>query len=89
MPNICVCLFLGRTNMNEKANIVINRLGGTAATAKICKCKPPSVSDWRVNGIPSAREQYLRLAHPEAFEGLDDTVISNEGYIHDHRTSVA
>jgi hypothetical protein len=57
--------------MNQMANVVIDRLGGTTATAKICECKPPSVHEWRLNGIPKSRLQFLRLAHPEAFEGID------------------
>ena len=27
-----------------------------------------AVSQWRKNGIPAAREQFLRLARPDAFE---------------------
>ncbi|MRT30793.1 hypothetical protein [Herbaspirillum sp. CAH-3] len=60
--------------MNQVANTVIDRLGGTNAVARICECKPPSVAEWRTNGIPKAREQFLRLKHPEAFEGLDELV---------------
>lgn len=47
---------------------VIDALGGTAAVAKIFEIKSPSVSEWRSVGIPKARLQYLRLAHPEVFE---------------------
>lgn len=57
--------------MDNLANAVIDRLGGTSAVARICECKPPSVHEWRVNGIPKARLQFLRLAFPEAFEGLE------------------
>jgi len=57
--------------MNEFANQVIDRLFGTNAVAKIFEIKPASVSEWRVNGIPKARLQYLRLAYPEAFEGIE------------------
>ena len=57
--------------MDQLANTVIDRLGGTSAVAKICECKPPSVHGWRVNGIPKPRLQFLRLAYPQAFEGLD------------------
>ncbi|WP_439684841.1 Rha family transcriptional regulator [Cupriavidus oxalaticus] len=58
--------------MDQIANTIIDRLGGTSAVAKICECKPPSVSDWRKTGIPKPRLQFLRLAYPEAFEGLDE-----------------
>ncbi len=57
--------------MDQLANTVIDRLGGTSAVAKICDIKPPSVHEWRENGIPKARQQFLRLAYPHAFEGLD------------------
>ncbi|MEZ7524035.1 hypothetical protein [Burkholderia vietnamiensis] len=48
-------------------NVVIDRLGGTTAVARIFEIKPPSVHEWRTNGIPKGRLQYLRLAHPQAF----------------------
>ncbi|RWA55314.1 hypothetical protein AU476_07340 [Cupriavidus sp. UYMSc13B] len=59
--------------MNQFANTVIDRLGGTSAVAKICEITAPSVHGWRENGIPKARLQYLRLAYPNAFEGLSDS----------------
>jgi len=46
---------------------VINALGGTCAVAKLCEVRPPSVSKWRIQGIPKARRMYLRLVRPEAF----------------------
>ncbi|HBD37092.1 MULTISPECIES: hypothetical protein [unclassified Cupriavidus] len=58
--------------MDQLANIVIDRLGGTSAVAKICEIKPPSVHEWRENGIPKARLQFLRLAYPDAFKGLEE-----------------
>ena len=54
------------------ANAVVDRLGGTAATATFFEISLPSVSNWRTNGIPKYRLQYLRLARPEIFEGLED-----------------
>ncbi|KRG47370.1 Rha family transcriptional regulator [Stenotrophomonas panacihumi] len=52
------------------ANQIIDALGGTFAVARLCKVKPPSVSEWRRNNeIPNARLQFLRLARPDAFEG--------------------
>lgn len=47
---------------------IIDRLGGTTEVARICQIKPPSVSEWRSTGIPSARRQFLALLRPEAFE---------------------
>lgn len=49
------------------ASEIIDELGGTAAVAKLCDVKLPSVSEWRRTGIPRAREQYLRLLRPDAF----------------------
>ena len=46
---------------------VIDALGGTTATAKICEVEPQAVSQWRASGIPRARLMYLKLAHPKAF----------------------
>lgn len=57
--------------MQHDPNIVIDGLGGTTAVAKICDCKPPSVHQWRTDGIPKYRMQFLRLAFPEFFAELD------------------
>jgi len=46
---------------------IIDRLGGTTEVARICQIKPPSVSEWRSTGIPSARRQFLELLRPDAF----------------------
>ncbi|MFM0439260.1 hypothetical protein PQQ84_22565 [Paraburkholderia strydomiana] len=58
--------------MNQFANAVIDRLGGTNAVAELCECRPPSVSQWRTEGIPKYRLQFLRLARPDVFEGLEE-----------------
>ncbi|WP_369913916.1 Rha family transcriptional regulator [Xanthomonas sp. NCPPB 3005] len=50
------------------ANQIIDALGGTFAVARLCKVKPPSVSEWRRSGIPDARLQFLQLARPDVFE---------------------
>jgi hypothetical protein len=53
---------------------IIERLGGTAAVAKLCECNPQAVSQWKgldSNGvqrtIPKARELHLRAIRPDAF----------------------
>lgn len=51
----------------EEARRVIRALGGTAQVASLCGIKAPSVSGWKRHGIPKAREQYLRLLRPAAF----------------------
>ena len=47
---------------------IIDALGGTAEVAKLCKVKPPSVSQWRESGIPQARLMFLKLARPDVFQ---------------------
>ena len=46
---------------------VINALGGTAAVARLCRVKQPSVSGWKQSGIPAARRQFLELLRPDVF----------------------
>lgn len=56
-------------NMNTPdPNTIIDRLGGTSETARLCEVKPPSVSEWRKTGIPKAQLKFLKLARPEVFE---------------------
>jgi len=44
---------------------IINLLGGTTVIAELLRIKPPSVSEWRVSGIPAARKLTLALMFPE------------------------
>lgn len=64
--------FLGMPKMQnmdtQTANDIIDRLGGTSETARLCEVKPPSVSEWRKNGIPRAQLKFLRLKRPDVFE---------------------
>ena len=46
---------------------IIDQLGGTYAVARMFSIKPPSVSAWRVDGIPQARRMYLALVRPDLF----------------------
>lgn len=45
---------------------LIDLFGGTNKVAEFFKIKQPSVSEWRVNGMPSYRRDVLLLAkkHP-------------------------
>lgn len=61
--------------MDTFANIVIDKLGGTGATAKLCETSPGAVSQWRKDGIPAARLMYLKLARPDVF-GTDQIDIA-------------
>ncbi|CUJ51703.1 YdaS family helix-turn-helix protein [Achromobacter xylosoxidans] len=47
---------------------IIDALGGTAAVARLCQVKPPSVSDWRKEGIPPARRMFLEAVRPDVFK---------------------
>lgn len=53
---------------NETDSAIIDMLGGTVATAKLCLVVPQAVSQWRRNGIPTARRMYLELARPDLFQ---------------------
>ncbi len=44
---------------------LIDALGGTAEVARLCDVRPPSVSEWRIRGIPKARRMYLQLLRPD------------------------
>jgi hypothetical protein len=50
---------------------VIDALDGTAAVARLCKTSMAAVSQWKENGIPEYRLDFLRLARPDVFEGLE------------------
>lgn len=52
------------------ASEIIDALGGTAEVARICNVRPPSVSEWRVKGIPEARRMYLEVLRPDVFGGV-------------------
>lgn len=53
------------------ASEVIDELGGTAETARLCEVSPAAVSQWRLNGMPKSQLKYLRLAKPEIFIDLE------------------
>lgn len=57
--------------MNADANKIIDRLGGTVATAAICRRSKGAVSQWRTNGIPDAIEQLLRVIRPDVFSDIE------------------
>jgi hypothetical protein len=47
---------------------IIDALGGTSEVAKLCQVTMPSVSEWRIDGIPKARLMYLKVVRPEVFD---------------------
>lgn len=44
---------------------LIDAAGGTSEVARLCEIKPPSVSAWRIDGIPKAQRKFLSLALPK------------------------
>ena len=52
------------------ADTIIDGLGGTSATARLCEIKPASVSEWRKKGIPKAQLRFIKLARPDLFPKL-------------------
>ncbi len=56
--------------MNPSA--IIEALGGTFRVAELCEVRPPSVSEWKKQGIPRARMMFLRVARPDVFKTLDE-----------------
>ena len=61
------------------ADQTIGALGGTFEVARLCEVQPPSVSEWRKNGIPKARLMFLRLARPDVFAAEDFEDLTAEG----------
>lgn len=53
---------------------IIDRLGGTAAVARLARVSIPAVSQWRRAGIPAARRMYLEAVRPDAFAPLEPAV---------------
>ncbi len=50
-----------------EANRVIDSLGGTASTARLCEVSPGAISQWRTNGLPRTQRKFLMSARPELF----------------------
>lgn len=59
--------------MNAEACRVIDALGGTNEVARLCEVTPQAVSQWRADGLPKARSQYLRLLRPDVFDVQAET----------------
>lgn len=50
---------------NSEAVILIDKLGGTAEVARLCRVSSQAVSKWRREGIPEARRMYLLAIRPD------------------------
>ncbi|WP_081056424.1 Cro/CI family transcriptional regulator [Burkholderia territorii] len=52
------------------ASQIIDRLGGTGAVATLFDIEDAAVSQWRRNGIPKPRMQFIAVARPDVLVGL-------------------
>lgn len=50
------------------ASKVIQALGGSSATGRLCGVSSQAVSQWKLRGFPPMVERYLRLLRPDAFK---------------------
>lgn len=50
---------------NTEACFLIDRIGGTAEVARLCRVSSQAVSKWRREGIPDARRMYLLAIRPD------------------------
>ena len=66
--------------MNTHAIQVIEALGGTTDTARICGVSMPSVSNWKRAGIPPARMMFLRVAKRKKLAGIDLDAATSPGH---------
>lgn len=58
------------------ASQLIDDLGGTMAVARMCTVQPPTVSNWRLDGIPGYRLDFLRLLRPDVLGGISNEQIT-------------
>lgn len=59
--------------------MVIEKLGGPVAVARICEVAPQAVSQWKRSGIPKARLMFLKLARPDVFEKSGEDLGTSPG----------
>ncbi|WP_185734274.1 hypothetical protein [Burkholderia stagnalis] len=52
------------------ASEIIDRLGGTGAVADLFEIEDAAVSQWRRNGIPKPRMQFISVTRPDVLVGL-------------------
>ena len=52
-------------------SLIVDRLDGNAAVAKMFRISSQAVSKWRNTGIPGARRMYLEATRPEVFADID------------------
>jgi len=55
--------------LKEEIELIVKRLGGPSATARMFTISDAAVQQWKANGLPEARELYLRYTRPEVLVG--------------------
>ena len=56
------------TLITQEANRIIDALDGTSAVAEMFEITTGAVSQWRTEGIPKPRLQYIQLLRPDLFK---------------------
>lgn len=54
-------------------SVLIDALGGSVETARMCRVTSQAVSQWRRYGIPESRRMYLQLLRPDVFGEHSDS----------------
>ncbi|NYS09344.1 MULTISPECIES: Cro/CI family transcriptional regulator [Ralstonia] len=57
---------MDKTTPHPETSRLITDLGGTVKLADECDVTPSAVSQWKTEGIPHPRYQFLRLKYPKA-----------------------
>lgn len=58
---------MANTNTKHPDSDLIDKLGGTTKAAEFFEVSAPSISEWRMTGLPKARMMFLKLARPDFF----------------------
>jgi len=57
---------------------LIDKLGGTAEVARLCRVSSQAVSKWRRDGIPESRRMYLLAIRPDLAQVPEPSSSSRE-----------
>lgn len=61
-----------RAMSTHSDSAVIDALGGTVATSRLCGVTSQAVTQWRRAGIPRPWRMYLQLLKPQVFEAAPE-----------------
>ncbi|WP_333985112.1 hypothetical protein [Burkholderia orbicola] len=64
------------------ASEIIDRLGGTGAVADLFEIDDAAVSQWRRNGIPKPRMQFISVARPDVLVDLAAKNLAEVAMVH-------